>query len=181
MYLAAHGEKFRRWTAVNVKLLLPPRQSRGNSHFGLEPRFSITARVKRGTREDALEAPLPHLASEGNNRRDNRTLSTLPRTTLRDASNHQHLPLGPDLRSDAMRALVSHAKRALKFFAAYATAAFRMRSNFVPNRLSMGAAQRKSFADPAHSRKDQIDAQESSNHPQTRTGQLRENKRADSK
>ena len=35
--LVAHGWKPHRWaTAVNVKLLLPPRQSRGNSHFGLE-------------------------------------------------------------------------------------------------------------------------------------------------
>jgi len=34
--LAAHDRKFRRWTPGNVKLLLPPRQSRGNSHFVLE-------------------------------------------------------------------------------------------------------------------------------------------------
>ena len=36
MCLAAHDWKFRRWTTGNVKLLLPPRQSRGNSHFVLD-------------------------------------------------------------------------------------------------------------------------------------------------
>jgi hypothetical protein len=33
--LAAHTLEFHRWTPVTVKLLLPPRQSRGNSHAGL--------------------------------------------------------------------------------------------------------------------------------------------------
>ena len=36
MCLAAHELEFPRWTPVNVKLLLPPRHSRGNSHVGLE-------------------------------------------------------------------------------------------------------------------------------------------------
>ena len=31
MCLAAHESEFRRWTSGNVKLLLPPRQSRGVS------------------------------------------------------------------------------------------------------------------------------------------------------
>ena len=33
MCLAAHLSEFLGWTPVNVKLLLPPRQSRGNSHL----------------------------------------------------------------------------------------------------------------------------------------------------
>jgi hypothetical protein len=36
--LAAHDSEFCPWTSGYVKLLLPPRQSRGNSYFGLEPR-----------------------------------------------------------------------------------------------------------------------------------------------
>lgn len=35
MCLAAHELEFPRWTPVNVKLLLPPRQSRGDSLVGL--------------------------------------------------------------------------------------------------------------------------------------------------
>ena len=35
MCLAAHVRKFARWTPGSVKLLLPPRQSRGASHVGL--------------------------------------------------------------------------------------------------------------------------------------------------
>ena len=33
MCLAAHLSEFLGWTPANVKLLLPPRQSRGNSHW----------------------------------------------------------------------------------------------------------------------------------------------------
>lgn len=35
VYLAAHVPEFLRWTPLSVKLLLPPRQSRGASYFGL--------------------------------------------------------------------------------------------------------------------------------------------------
>ena len=45
--LVAHGWDLHRWaTPVNVKLLLPPRQSRGNSHFGLEGLYSCTSELQ---------------------------------------------------------------------------------------------------------------------------------------
>ena len=60
--LMARHHELRRWpTAVNVKLLLPPRQSRGNSHKGLG-HYPVTEDSMTERAEDRLEEGKKRLA-----------------------------------------------------------------------------------------------------------------------
>ena len=60
MCLAAHDQEFPRWTPVAVKLLLPPRQSRGDSHCRLGNRGDSVADAETVvfTRRESKPTPL---------------------------------------------------------------------------------------------------------------------------